>query len=83
MCKYKPLLTKIETFYIVALFNISNCRFFRLQIPRMWAQDFYPCPSVGNSLSVTQKSMIFDIEIKGRITLLKYMQDWFLSNFAC
>ena len=27
MCKYKPSLTKIETFYIVALLNGTKCQF--------------------------------------------------------
>ena len=27
MCKYKPSLTKIGKFYIVALLNGTNCRF--------------------------------------------------------
>ena len=27
MCKYKPSLTKNETFYIVALLNGTDCRF--------------------------------------------------------
>ena len=27
MCKCKPLLTKIETFYVVVLLNRTNCRF--------------------------------------------------------
>ena len=34
MCKYKHSLTKIETSYIVAFLNGTNCRF--IQILKIW-----------------------------------------------
>ena len=55
MCKYKHSLTKIETSYMVAVLNGTNCRFRRLQILKIWTLYFYSCPALGNSLSVPQK----------------------------
>ena len=55
MCKYKHLLTKIETSDIAALLNGTNCQFVRPQTRKLWTPYFYSCPSMGNSLSVTQK----------------------------
>ena len=51
----KPSLTKPETFHIAAVLSGNNCIICRLEIPKMWTQDFYLCPAVGNSASATQK----------------------------
>ena len=51
MCKYKHSLRKIETSYIVAFLNGTNCRF----VDYKSGIYFYSCPALGNSLSVPQK----------------------------
>ena len=51
MCKYKPSLTKIETFYIFALLNSANYRI----VDFKYALCFYSYPAIGNSFPVTQK----------------------------
>ena len=60
MCKTE----KIETSYIFAFLNDTNCRFERLQILKNWTLYFHSRQTLGNSLSVAQRLMIFDIESK-------------------
>ena len=62
MCKYKPSLTKTETSYMFALLKGSNCRFVDYKKQKMWTLYFYSCPAIDNSLSVSQRFMIFKYE---------------------
>ena len=59
MCKYKPSLTKIETFYIVSLRIVLTANLQTTDIENVDSINFYSCPAIDNFFSVTQKANDF------------------------
>ena len=71
MCKYKHSLTKFETSYIVALLNGTNCQFVDYKYWKSGHCTFIVVQLWAIFCQWPKRFMIFDIESKHWITLLK------------
>ena len=75
MCKYKHSLTKIETSYIDAFFNGTNCRYIDYKYRKSGHYTFILVQLRAILCQCPKRYMILDIESKHRITL--FSQDRF------
>ena len=70
MCKYKHSLMKIETSYMAAFLNGTNCRFVDYKYRKSGHYTFILVQFWAILCQCPKRFMIFDIESKHWITLL-------------